>query len=785
MILSSPTGPSRVRTAAVGLVAAAVLLGLALIAASVGDRSRSVLLDVVELVVAIAAGLGCLRAARRTHDVMRRGWTAMAVACWSWAAGQGMWITYENVLGIRAPYDVSAADLGYLGFPVAALLGLVWLAPPESGLATRRRLLDALMVGCSLAVLAWLTVLDTVIANSVGPPLADAVSLAYPLADLVLLTVAVLTVAQTRDEPLLWGLLGAGVLAMAVADAVYVYQGAQGIYRGGTLLELGWCSAFILLGAAGSRVTEDRPAPDERPTSRTAVRAGLLPYLPLAAAALMSTAKSLSGQEPDLVTVALLVLVVAFALARQYLTVRENQELAAALKQREVQLHHLAFHDGLTGLANRALFLDRLGHALELARRNGRPVSVAFLDLDGFKAVNDALGHAVGDALLVRVAERLRGALRAADTLARLGGDEFAVLVEQGDDPTALAQGMIAALEAPFHFDGRTVAVSASVGVATVQADSAGAAQAASLLHRADVAMYAAKASGKGHVQVHSPAMEVAARRHEAPVLRRAFVAALESGDILPVYHPLADPVTGRITALEAKPHWTHEGLQVPPGTFLPICAQAGLGEQLTTAMLEQACAALDGWSQQLGHRQLRVAVNVGPAEYSDPAFPDRIAALIDRYRLAPQQLDLEMTEIAQGNRPENATEIMQRLRALGVRLALDDFGTGYNTLAQLSNTPVDTVKVDRYFVSAIDHDTHRRNFLAGLLELARNLGMGTVVEGVERPGQLRELRLLGCDLVQGNLVGRPGKAAETAALVLADRPLLAPDLLGPLVPQA
>jgi diguanylate cyclase len=289
------------------------------------------------------------------------------------------------------------------------------------------------------------------------------------------------------------------------------------------------------------------------------------------------------------------------------------------------------------------------------------------------------------------------------------------------------------------------------------------------------------KTSGKGHAQVHSPAMDVA-RRHEEPALRRAFAAGLAGGAVRPVYQPVVDPVSGRIAALEALPSWTHDGREVPPETFLPICVQAGLLAQLTASMLEQACAALDGWSEQLGHRRLRVAVNVDPTELSDPALPDRIAELIARQRLAPQQLALELTEIAKGNRLEIATEVLHRLRGLGVRLALADFGTGYSTLARLSNTPMDIVKVDRYFVTDIDHDDHQRGFLAGLLELARTLGLRTVVEGVDRPGQLRQLRRLGCDLVQGSLVGRSGDAAETTALVLADRPLVPPDLLEPLI---
>lgn len=758
-----------------GLAIVAVLLALAALVASLDGAPRTLAANLTQLGLAVAGGLGCLRGARRTAGSARRGWAAMAVACWSWASGQAIWTIYESVLGIESPYP-SAADVGYLGFPVAALVALVWLAPPTSGLASPRRVLDGLMVGCSLGLLVWLAVVDTIVATTGTSLLADVVSLAYPLADLVLLTVAVLTVAQTRDEPLRWGVLAAGVLAMALSDSAFAYQSALGTYQTGTIVEWGWWTAFSLIGAAGLLVVGTRSPPGGTGPSRVAVRAGLLPYVPLVAAAGTATIETVSGAGLDTPAVVLIVVLVLLVLVRQYITVRENQELAREVAQREGELRHLAFHDGLTGLANRALFLDRLGHALDLASRNHRPVSVAFLDLDGFKAVNDSLGHATGDALLVRVAERLRGALRTADTLARLGGDEFAVLVEQGDDANQVARGLLDALRAPFRLGGRTVAVSASIGVASVEPGQ-GADQAASLLHRADVAMYAVKTTGRSGILVHSPALDVAAQADE-PVLHRAFAAALESGAIRAVYQPVVDPVSGRIAAVEALARWTHQGVAVPPSTFVPICEQSGLSEHLTAVMLEQACGQLAVWNRGLGHRELRVAVNVHPTEFSDAGLPDRIARLLDRYGLDAGQLALEMTEIALGNRPETALDVMNRLRALGVRLALDDFGTGYSTLARLARVPIDTVKIDRFFVADIDHDAYQHRFLSGLLELSRHLGLRTVAEGVERPAQLGELQRLGCDLVQGHFVARPASGAELTPLVLAERPILASHLL-------
>jgi len=779
-------------------VGAAVAAGVALIAlgglgvALEGD-ARRIAANVGALLLAAAGGLGCLRAARRSDGRARRGWAALAVACGSWAAGQAAWTVYEDVLGVLTPYP-SAADVGFLGFPVAALVGLAWLAPPGAGMAAPRRLLDALVVGCAIGLVAWVTVLDAVIAGSAGSLLHAAAAVSYPVADAVLLTVAVLTLTQTRDAPLRWGLLVAAVLAMAASDGTFAYQVAVGSYASGSAVDWGWRIAFCLLAVAGSLVHGPATQPAAPPRPREAARAGLAPYVPLAAAAVLAAFDAVGDGGLDAVEVALVVALVLLVLARQYVTVRENQELTRAVQEREVQLHHLAFHDDLTGLANRALFLDRLEHALERAERSGQSVSVAFVDLDGFKAVNDTLGHAAGDALLVGVAGRLRGALRSADTLARLGGDEFAVLVDQGDDATAAARRLLATLGDPFHVDGRSVAVSASIGVATLAPGedtapgTAPATRAATLLHRADVAMYAVKASGKGDVAAHSaehaaegggaPTWQHGVRRVRPP-LPEAFAAALQRREVHAIYQPVVDPASGRLAALEVLARWTHEGVAVPPSEFVPACAEAGLSGQLTALMLEQACAQLGLWNAGLSHRRLRIAVNVDPTEFGDEGLPDRVAGVLRRHGVSPGQLALEMTETAVNNRPASAVDVMRHLRALGVRIALDDFGTGYSTLARLARTPVDTVKIDRSFVAHIDHDEQQRWFLRGLLDLARHLGLRTVAEGVERSGQLHELRRQGCDLVQGHFVARPASGARLTPAVLADLPVLPPHLRG------
>ncbi len=762
---------------AVWIALVVVLAGLGSWATFAGPAPAGVA-DVVAIGCPLGAGIACLRAARRAARATRRGWTTIAVSCWCWTGAELAWTYYDHVLG-EAPFP-SPADAGYLGYSVAMVIGLLWLAPPASGLSMSRRVLDGLLVGTALCVLAWVFVLRAVIAGSAGSPLSDALSLFYPLVDIVLMTIVVLAAAQSHHDLRRWGFLGAAMLSISLADYIFAYQVAAGSYQDSTMLEWGWWlgAGLITVAALTSDPTEGESGRGALPATP---RAGLLPYLPLAAAITAVTVDDLifDGRH-DIVTEVLLLVMVASVLLRQYLTVRENNRLTRVVQHREAQLHHLAFHDALTGLPNRALFLNRLEHALELARRDLRPVSVAFLDLDGFKAVNDTLGHAVGDALLVRVAERMRGALRTSDTLARLGGDEFAILLEQGDDPVATAAGLLGALRLPFQLDERTVAVSASVGVATAEPGGAdaGSAAAADLLHRADIAMYAVKTSGKAHVQAHSTALDISRQRNE-PALHREFATAITDGGIGALFQPVVDPVSGQIRGLQIVPGWTHHGAEVPPEVFVPICEATGLSAQLTATVLEQACRRLDTWNRQLGHRELWVAVVIDPTELSDTGLPDRLATLLARHELGRGQLVLQITEHATGNRQEVALEVMHRLRALGVRLALDDFGVAYSTFARLTRSPVDTVTIDRTFVADIDHDAHQRQCLAGLLQLAHHLGLDVVVAGCERPGQLQELRRLGCGLVTGRLVGTAGTGDELSELLLADRSPLAPELLG------
>ena len=467
--------------------------------------------DLLEIASALLAALSCGLAAGRTRGRLRLAWSALAFACACWTVGQSTWSVYE--LGLHQQPFPSPADAGFLLFPVGAAAALL-LYPARATHADRRRMtLDGLTTAAAVGLISWTSVLGTAVHQRTDSALAATISVAYPLADvaLVVLCVLVLSRADGRRRPL--ALVGLGIGLMSVADSAFAFTTANGSYAPGSPVDLGWYLAFLLLALAPLARVD---APEERRDNRITVAGGLLPYIPLAICAAVEVSRFAMGKTPDTVEALLCGALMALVLGRQALTVRDNQLLASALLARERELRHQAFHDGLTGLANRALFVDRVRHALTLHARDGRPLSVCFLDLDGFKHVNDTLGHAAGDELLRQVAARFRGALATADTLARFGGDEFAVLLEDPLDPIGSAERLASALDHEFLLDGQPASVTVSIGVAgTVPGGSTPSLD--ELLTMADVAMYAVKRGGKAGVTAYSSDLEATASLFPRP----------------------------------------------------------------------------------------------------------------------------------------------------------------------------------------------------------------------------------------------------------------------------
>jgi diguanylate cyclase (GGDEF)-like protein len=422
-----------------------------------------------------------------------------------------------------------------------------------------------------------------------------------------------------------------------------------------------------------------------------------------------------------------------------------------------------AFRDSLTKLPNRALFQDRVAHALARADRRPGVLAVLFVDLDGFKDVNDSLGHAAGDHLLCNVAERLRASVRSADTAARLGGDEFAILLEDvasDEDALRAAQRILDALSVPFMVGGRETTVSASIGVAV----NSGADTVDDMLRNADVAMYKVKESGRGRYELFAAAMhtEVVDRVE----LGHDLVHAVDRGELVLYYQPLVSLTTGRITSLEALVRWQHptRGL-LPPAEFIELAEETGAIVAIGNWVIDTACHQMARWNSGATD-PLTISVNLSPVQVFRADLVDTAVAALSRSGLLPRDLVFELTEEVMLKDTEAAARRLHALKAVGVRLAIDDFGTGYSSLNYLRRLPIDILKIDKSFIDGIVDDDAASALTGGIINLARALGLDTVAEGVERPEQLAELRRLGCDHAQGFLMAKPMPAVQIATLI-------------------
>ena len=422
----------------------------------------------------------------------------------------------------------------------------------------------------------------------------------------------------------------------------------------------------------------------------------------------------------------------------------------------EARLAHQAFHDPLTNLANRLLFTERLEHALRLARRGTRPVTVIFIDLDDFKNVNDTLGHAAGDHLLVELAHRLLACVRLGDTAARLGGDEFAVLVEEGaglDEAWPIAERLLEAVQRPLAVAGRDVALSASLGIASCDG---GEETASDLLRNADVAMYRAKTEGKGRVVLFEASMQTAIR--ERLDLEADLRGAGGRGEWELVYQPLVALASGRTVGAEALLRWNHPTRgRLLPGDFLPAAESAGALPDIERWVVEEACRCAAQWPalDETGVRPL-LSVNATAAFLASEGLVETIERALVASGLGAGRLVVELTEGAAVEDAPTTFRAMRRLRKAGVRMAVDDFGTGYSSLSYLRDMPIDILKLDKLFVDGVAEDSDAHLLTRGIVDLARTLGKLVVAEGIEREDQAARLREYGCTLGQGYLFSRP-----------------------------
>ena len=441
-------------------------------------------------------------------------------------------------------------------------------------------------------------------------------------------------------------------------------------------------------------------------------------------------------------------------------------------KNDEEQIKRLAYFDALTGIPNRRLFIDRLELAMASAHRHGQMLAVMFLDLDMFKRINDSLGHSVGDEVLSQAASRINGCLREGDTVARLGGDEFTVLlpeIDSVDDIIRLAERLICVFKQPFQVGAHEFFVSTSIGVAVYPDDGA---NAEILIKNADTAMYRAKESGRNGFHLYAPAMNALSVEHLT--METALRHAIERGELRLAYQAKVDLATGRIAGVEALLRWQHpeKGL-VLPADFIPLAENIGLISELGNWVLRTACRQSKSWLDA-GLQPVPVAVNVSAQQFRETDMPMVVASALRDTGLPPELLELELTESVLMQRVDEVAEVLRQLREIGIQIAIDDFGTGYSSLSYLTRMPIDSLKVDQSFISAIFGQQGRvggdgAEIVSTIINLAHNLHLKAIAEGVETAAQVDFLHAAGCDQAQGFLINRPFWAEEMAALLRGD----------------
>ncbi|MFI5936643.1 putative bifunctional diguanylate cyclase/phosphodiesterase [Actinoplanes sp. NPDC051494] len=765
-------------TLAVVLTAVVTAVGGYAVPAGAGQRLYD---DAAQFAAGVLAAFACFAAARE-HTALRARWRILLGAgLTAWALARLWWVV-RDVLEPGRATAAGIADVGFLTLPLFAFLTLLTMSASlpraaRSSVPRDRGLLviDSFLITGSLVALAWSALPGRIFAEVGHHPWATGVAMAYPVVDLVLIVMLLLMLVMRP----MWGpgrvtlwLMVAGLLALGCSDTVRLLNLSTGvptpIEAAGYLL-----GPALLAIAAMSHPATGEPVAVQEPEADWLHL--LLPYVPVVATGVVIAVRTGTGGQLTSYEAYLGWLGLGLVVARQMFTIVDNSVLLARVSEGQERLHHQAYHDPLTGLANRALFRERLVLALDAYRHRGSPVALVFADLDDFKLINDSFGHAMGDRLLRAIGDRLRAAAGGEDLVARLGGDEFAVLLEKrAGDADPIAEEILADLREPFVIDGHTVGISASLGL--VRPDPGDQDLSADiLLRRADAAMYASKRRGKNALVRYTGNADGGPNADLPHLLMRALENSPADYGFAAFYQPIVSFTDGSVVAVEALARWTDPiAGPVDPDVFVTVAERTGLVAAIDDFVLDRSCADAAALAVAYG-RPVDVHVNVSAARLGQHGLAEGVLAALARHGVPASRLVVEITETKRIPDLPRAVEVAETLRRNGIRIALDDFGSGYNALAQLHSLPVDIVKLDSTLTD-VDVSPERAGALCrSVVRICGDLGIAVVAEGIETPERAQALAEMGCDLGQGYLFGQPGPVHRLAATTPA-----IPTQLGP-----
>jgi diguanylate cyclase len=752
------------------LVAVVVVAGALAIPPGAGQRVYS---DAAQLVAGGLAAAVCFTAARARTGLPRRWRMLLAIGLAGWTLMRVWWLIRAAVDPDRAT-AVTVADVGFLILPVAVLLALLTgaTALPRPGPTSSRRerivlVIDSVLISGSLLALTWSAVPGRLFRESPAGAAAVGVAVAYPVMDLILMVMVALLLTTrpgTRYGRVPLGLVGLAALAFGVADVLRLLHLTAGTTS--PLDSAGYLVGPALIGLAALQPT----APPGEPRVVTADKDWvhlLLPYVPVVATGVVIAVRTGTGGQLTSYEAYLGWLGLGLVVARQMFTIVDNTVLLSRVSEGQERLHHQAYHDPLTGLANRALFRERLVVALDAHRFRDRPIALLFADLDDFKLINDSFGHAMGDRLLRAIGERMHGCVPGDDLVARLGGDEFAVLLEaHPDDAEPIGHRILAALRDPFLIDGHTLGVGVSIGLVVPEpADSELSAD--TLLRRADAAMYVSKRRGKGNLARYSGSADGGPNADLPHLLARALAGAPAAAGFEVFYQPIVRFSDGTIVAVEALARWTDPVAgPVDPDVFVRVAERTGLVAAIDDFVLDRACEDAAALANTYG-RPIDVHVNVSAARLGQRGLDESIRQALERHAVRASRLVVEITETRRIPDLQDAAVAAARLRSAGIRIALDDFGSGFNALAQLHSLPVDIVKLDSTLTD-VDVAPERAAVLCrSVLAICADLNVAVVAEGIETHARAQALASLGCPLGQGYLFGQPRPVHRLASGVV------------------